>query len=86
MFIMHSINIYSYYQQMVSIGSGLGLYIPYDFSFHQGMTSLESHGLRYIAPLVALIVVPVAVRFRYHTKYCNYTWHIFFQETIEIGQ
>ena len=67
MFIVHSINLYSYYQQMVSIGSGLGLYIPYDFSFHQGMASLESHGLRYIAPLVALIVVPVAVRFRYHT-------------------
>ena len=39
--------------------------MPYDFSFHKGMTSLESYGLRYIAPLVALIVVPLAVRFRY---------------------
>ena len=51
-------------KQMLFIGSALGLYIPYDFSFHKGMTSLESHGLRYIAPLIALIVVPFAVRFR----------------------
>ena len=50
--------------QMSCIASTLALYVPYDFSFHEGMTSLESYGLRYVTPLVALIVVPIAARVR----------------------
>ena len=50
--------------QMSCIASTLALYVPYDFNFHEGMTSLESYGLRYVTPLVALIVVPIAVRVR----------------------
>ena len=45
---------------MSCLASILALYMPYDFNFHEGMTSLESYGLRYITPLVALIVVPIA--------------------------
>ena len=48
--------------QMSCIASTLALYVPYDFGFHEGMSSLESYGLRYLTPLVALIVVPVAAR------------------------
>ena len=50
--------------QMSCIASTLALYVPYDFSFHKEMTSLESYGLRYVTPLVALIVVPIAARVR----------------------
>ena len=46
--------------QMSCIASTLALYVPYDFNFHEGMTSLESYGLRYVTPLVALVVVPIA--------------------------
>jgi hypothetical protein len=46
----------------------LALYVPYDFNFHEGMTSLESYGLRYVTPLVALIVVPITFRIRYTRK------------------
>ena len=42
----------------------VALYVPYDFNFHEGMTSLESYGLRYVTPLVALIIVPIAARVR----------------------
>ena len=49
---------------MSCIASTLALYVPYDFSFHKEMTSLESYGLRYVTPLVALIVVPIAARVR----------------------
>ena len=49
---------------MSCIASILALYVPYDFNFHEGMTSLESYGLRYVTPLVALIVVPIAARVR----------------------
>ena len=51
----------SYFESIVA------LYVPYDFNFHEGMTSLESYGLRYITPLVALIVVPITFRIRYNT-------------------
>ena len=48
--------------QMSCIASTLALYVPYDFNFHEGMTSLESYGLRFVTPLIALIVVPIAAR------------------------
>ena len=50
--------------QVSCVGSTLALYIPYDFTFYEGMTSLESYALRYAAPLVALVVVPIAARVR----------------------
>ena len=54
--------------QMSCLASILALYMPYDFNFHEGMTSLESYGLRYITPLVALIVVPIASKVRYESS------------------
>ena len=46
----------------------VAFYVPYDFNFHEGMTSLESYGLRCVTPLVALIVVPITFRIRYTHK------------------
>ena len=63
--------------QMSCIASTLALYVPYDFNFHEGMTSLESYGLRYVTPLVALIVVPIAARVRSVTiNYCDMLFKI----------
>ena len=50
--------------QLSCVASALALYLPYDFNFHQGVTALESYALRYLAPVVALIVVPIAARVR----------------------
>ena len=50
--------------QLPYVTSLLALYIPYDFSFHAEMTSLESYGLRYFPPLIALITVPIAASVR----------------------
>ena len=50
---------------MSCISSIFALYIPYDFSFHTEMSSLESYGLRLVTPVIAMIVVPLAARFRY---------------------
>ncbi len=47
---------------MDCIWSATALYVPYDFSFHANLTSLESYGLRYLTPLIALVVVPIAAR------------------------
>lgn len=59
------------------VSSSLALYLPYDFSFHRGVTSLESYGLRFIAPVVALIVVPIAARVKHHRfKYWHSIWTI----------
>ncbi len=51
--------------QLDCIGSALALYFPYDFSFHEGLTPLESYGLRLFTPVIALIIVPIAMRIRY---------------------
>lgn len=53
--------------QVSCIAATLALYIPYDFSFYREMPSLVSYALRYSAPLVALIVVPLAARIRSKT-------------------
>lgn len=53
--------------QLSCISSTLALYIPYDFTFHREMTSLESYALRYSALIITLIVVPIAARVRYAT-------------------
>lgn len=55
--------------QVSCIGATLAFYVPYDFSFYKGMASLESYALRYSAPLLALVIVPIAARVRYTT--CN---------------
>lgn len=38
----------------------LSLYVPYDFSLHSRLSALEAYGLRYISPLLALLVAPIA--------------------------
>ena len=50
---------------MACVASNFALYVPYDFDFHQKMSSLESYGLRFITPVIAFIVVPIAARVRW---------------------
>ena len=50
---------------MDCIESTLALYVPYDFSLHQQLTALESYGLRYITPLLTLVVLPIAMRIKW---------------------
>lgn len=49
------------------IASGLALYYPYDFDFVAGFTALGSFGLRYSAPLIAAITIPIALAIKYVT-------------------
>lgn len=64
---------------MDCIWSGTSLYIPYDFDFHSGLTSLESHGLGLLSPIIALVVVPIASRARgSHSKYWHGIWTVIF--------
>lgn len=59
------------------ISSTVALYLPFDFTFREGMAALESHAYRYIAPLIALVVVPLAARVRHHRfKYWHGIWTI----------
>lgn len=54
----------SHTHQMDYIGSTLALYVPYDFSLREGLDALESYGLRYITPVLVLIVAPIAMRIK----------------------
>ena len=49
---------------MACIASALAFYAPYDFNFKEGLTALQSYGLRYTATLIAIIVVPLATKIR----------------------
>jgi predicted outer membrane repeat protein len=59
---------------MTCLSSFISLYVPYDFSLHSGLTALEAYGLRYISPLLALLVAPVAAYIRYHPRSWNGIW------------
>ena len=54
----------TYNTQMGCIGSGLALYVPYDFSLRPQLTALESYGLRYITPLLTLVLAPIVMRIK----------------------
>ena len=49
---------------MGCVESALALYVPYDFSLRPQLTALESYGLRYITPLLTLVVAPIAMRIK----------------------
>ena len=52
------------HKQMQCIASFFALYVPYDFSLHERLTALESYGLRYISPLLVIVVIPFVIRIR----------------------
>lgn len=57
--------------QMLYLGSGLGLYFPWDICLYPGMTAIVSYSPKFIPIVIATIMGVAAVLITYNNKYVS---------------